>query len=126
MPLLNNPSLNDFLKGKSAHTVQLLEHFLEEFEKIGTISLHPTKTMIGVVHSARKIAWITQLGKNFVHIVFPFSKEYKENFCFQKIAQVPGAALQFNHHFRMLSTEDLNQELLHFMQLAFEGEKKDA
>jgi hypothetical protein len=76
--------------------------------------------MIGISNSQKRIAWITQLGKNFIHVVFPFKQEYPDNLCFQKIAQVPGQQ-QFNHHFRMLSPEDVNAEALEFMKLAYRG-----
>jgi len=33
---------------------------------------------------------------------------------------VPGQQ-QFNHHFRMCSPEDINEEVLHFMKLAYEA-----
>ncbi len=109
-----------FLNGKSEQTLELLDHFVKQFNKVGTITLHPAKTMIGVANDNKRIAWITQLGKNFVHVVFPFEKAYPDNLCFQKIAQVPGDAKQFNHHFRMYYKEDVNKEVLGFMKMAYE------
>ena len=112
--------LHKFLVGKSEHTLSLFDHFLNEFQRIGPVTIHPAKSMIGIANSHRRIAWVTQLGKNFVHIVFPFKQEYPDNLCFQKIAQVPGDAHQFNHHFRMYNVEDVNEEVLKFMRMAFE------
>lgn len=123
-PAAGNKSVNHFLTGKSENTLLLYHHFIQTFKNIGAVSLHPTKTMIGIATPQRRIAWITQLGKNFVHIVFPFSKPYNDNLCFQKIAQVPGDDKQFNHHFRMYATEDVNEEVQSFMRLAYEGEEK--
>jgi len=114
--------IEDFLTGKSDHTKSLLHHFINEYRKIGLVTLHPAKTMIGIANDNKRIAWITQLGKNFIHIVFPLSKAHPDNLCFQKIAQVPGDAHQFNHHFRMLYTEDINEEVIRFMKMAYEGE----
>ena len=111
-----------FLNGKSEHTIQLFDHFIKQFEKVGDITIEPTKTMIGISNSNKRIAWITQLGKNFIHIVFPFKQLYEDNLCFQKMAQVPGQN-QYNHHFRMLQKEDLNKEVLNFMKLAYKEEK---
>jgi hypothetical protein len=34
---------------------------------------------------------------------------------------VPGD-MQFNHHFRMLQKEDVNEEIIGFMRLAYKGE----
>ena len=109
-----------FLTGKSDHTLALFDHFIKEFQKIGPVTVHPAKTMIGIANSHKRIVYITQLGKNFVHVVFPFKEPYKDNLCFQKIAQVPGD-MQFNHHFRMLQKADVNEEVIEFMRLAYNG-----
>lgn len=111
-----------FLKGKSYAALALFDHFLETYRNIGPVSLYPTKTMMGIANADKRIAWITQLGKNFVHVVFPFKKPYPDNLCFTKIAQVPGDAYQFNHHFRMYDKEDVNEEVIKFMKLAYAGE----
>ena len=111
--------LEDFLLGKSNHTVALFHHFVEQYHRVGKIAAHPAKTMIGIATSRKRIAYVTQLGKDFIHVVFPFEKPYSENLCFQKIVQVPGDAKQFNHHFRMYAKEDLNKEVWGYMKLAF-------
>jgi hypothetical protein len=118
-PSSNEYSLNNFLHGKSELTLSLFHHFIEEYKKIGPVTIHPAKTMIGIATPRKRIAYITQLGKNFIHVVFPFENPFPDNLCFQKIAQVPGDAKQFNHHFRMLATEDVNDEVKKFMKLAF-------
>ena len=117
-----NKTIQDFLKGKTDHTLSLYHHFINEYRKLGIVTLHPAKTMIGIANDKKRIAWITQLGKNFVHVVFPFKQPYPDNLCFQKIAQVPGDAHQFNHHFRMYFEEDVNDEVIEFMKLALNGE----
>jgi hypothetical protein len=113
-------TVEDFLVGKPEHTLSLFHSFVQEFKKIGPVELLPAKTMIGVATPRKRIAWITQLGKDFVHIVFPFEEEHSDNLCFQKIARVPGGSKQFNHHFRMYAKEDLNEEVIRFMKLAYE------
>ena len=97
----------------------LYKHFINEFHKVGKIEVIPAKTMIGIATSRKRIAYITQFGKNFIHVVFPFETSYSDNLCFQKIAQVPGDAKQFNHHFRMLANEDVNTEVKKYMKLAY-------
>ncbi len=89
------------------------------FQTIGIIELGTAKTMIGISNMHKRIAWITQFGKNFIHVVFPFSKPHADNLCFIKIAQVPGTE-QYNHHFRMLYKEDVNDEVMRFMQMAYD------
>lgn len=111
-------SLKSFLNGKPEQTLILFHHFVNEFQKVAPVTLHPAKTMIGIANSHKKIAYITQLGKNFIHVVFPLRERYEDNFCFQKIAQVPGD-MQFNHHFRMLHQDDVNDEVRDFMRLAY-------
>jgi len=114
-------SAQDFLTGKSDHTIALFTHFVQQFGQIGAVTLHPAKTMIGIATPRKRIAWVTQLWKNFLHVVFPFEKPYPDNLCFIKIAQVPGDNKQFNHHFRMYAIEDVNEEVQKFMQMAYEA-----
>jgi hypothetical protein len=112
----NDKVLEDFLRGKSPHTVSLFWHFIREYNKIAPISIHPTKSMIGIA-TDKRIAWVTRLGKDFVDLVFPFKQPYNDNLCFHKIAQVPGEQ-QYNHHFRMMREEDVNEEVMGFMRKA--------
>jgi uncharacterized protein DUF5655 len=112
--------LQQFLIGKSELTLTLFDHFINEFQKIGPVTIHPAKSMIGIANSHKRIVYVTQLGKNFIHTVFPFKQPFNDNLCFQKIAQVPGD-MQFNHHFRMLQKEDVNDEVQSFMQMAYES-----
>lgn len=114
-------TLNDFMRGKSQHTQELFKYFTVQFQKIGTIEILPAKSMIGIATPRKRIAYITHLGKDFIHVVFPFEKAYESNLCFQKIAQVPGEAKQFNHHFRMYRREDVNDEVRAFMTLAYKN-----
>lgn len=113
--------IKQFLAGKSDHTLMLYHHFIAEFRKIGTITVGPTKTMIGISNEHKRIAWVTQLGRSFIHVVFPFYQSYEDNMCFQKVAQVPGSN-QFNHHLRILDPADINDEVLSYMKLAYEME----
>ena len=111
-------TISDFLAGKSPHTVELYHHFIAEFQSIGLIEVSAAKTMFGISNAHKRIAWVTQLGQNFIHVVFPFPKPHPDNLCFTKISQVPGT-LQFNHHFRMLDNCDINDEVLKFMKMAY-------
>jgi len=112
----NDKVLADFLSGKPAHTIALFWHFIRAYNSLSRVTIHPTRTMIGIA-TDKRIAWVTRLGKDFVDIVFPFKKAYPDNLCFHKIAQVPGEQ-QYNHHFRLMREEDLNEEVRSFMQLA--------
>jgi hypothetical protein len=119
IPNDEDKALADFLRGKTELSLKLFSHFIGEFTKVGSVTIRPAKTMIGIATPRKRIAYVTQLGKNFIHVVFPFEQAYTDNLCFQKIAQVPGNARQFNHHFRMLALEDVNKEVVKFMKLAY-------
>jgi hypothetical protein len=110
--------ISGFLIGKSAHALMLFDHLIAELQKIGPVTIHPHKTMISIANSHKRVAYITQLGKKFIHVVFPFDQRYDDNLCFQKIQQVPGRNVIY-HHFRMLQLEDINEEVRKFMKLAF-------
>lgn len=120
MSQITDPLVNQFLAGKSEHTLDLFHHFIAEFERVGEIMLHPAKTMIGIGNGKKRVVYINQLGKDFLHAVFIFKEPHEKNFCFLKIAQVPEMK-QFNHHFRMLRLEDVNEEVKRFMKLALES-----
>ena len=117
MPSLTK-TIADFLSGKPQHVIELYDHFINSFTTIGLIKAEATKTMIGISNDHKRIAWVTQIGKSFIHIVFPFRQPYYDNLCFTKVGQIPGTQ-QFNHHFRMLYTTDINEEVMHFMKLAY-------
>jgi len=118
---MQQTQLSTFFTGKSEQTLLLFNHFITEYQKLAPITIHPAKSMIGIANSHRRVAWVTQLGKNFVHVVFPFKQAYPDNLCFQKIAQVPDDNHQFNHYFRMYNVEDVNEEVLKFMRMAYEN-----
>lgn len=112
--------LDKFLTGKSESSIELFHHFIKEFKKAGKVDAIPAKTMIGIATPRKRIAYVTQFGKNFIHVVFPFEKPFSDNLCFQKIIQVPGDTKQYNHHFRMLLKEDVSDEVKKFMRLAIQ------
>lgn len=111
--------LADFLVGKTETALQLFWHFVGQYKKLGEVTIHATKSMIAFAADTR-IAYVIKLGKNFVDIVFPFTQPYYDNLCFHKIAQVPGTN-QYNHHLRMLQVDDINEEVIDFMKLAYDN-----
>ncbi len=115
----NDKVLADFLNGKSPHTVELFYHFVNEYQYIGEVTVHPTKSMISFA-AGRRFAYVIQLGKNFIDVVFPFKQAYTDNLCFNKIKPVPGSN-DFNHHLRLYFKEDINDEVKKYMKLAFQA-----
>lgn len=104
---------------KSEHALMLFGHFIAELQKIGHVDIHPHKTMISIANKHNRIAYVTQSGKNFIHVVFPFKLRYDENLCFQRIQKVPGRNTIY-HHFRMLHKADVNDEVRKFMRIAYD------
>jgi hypothetical protein len=109
--------LSDFLAGKSAHTVELFGHLVMEYKQIGDVRVPPAKSMISFAARTR-FAYVIQLGKNFVDVVFPFKQPYADNLCFNKIKPVPGSD-DYNHHLRLYFKEDLNDEVKMYMKMAY-------
>jgi hypothetical protein len=95
----------------------LFDHFMAELQQIAPVRIHPHKTMISIANARKPVAYITQAGKSFIHVVFPFKQRYDDNHCFQRIQEVPGRRTIY-HHFRMLSKDDINDEVRRFMRLA--------
>jgi hypothetical protein len=120
-PTDNPEKLAAFLIGKTDYTLMLLNHLLAEFQKMGPVTLHPAKTMIGIANSHKRIAYISQLGKNFIHVVFLFKERYDDNTCFQKIVHMPAMFSAITHHLRIYYPEDVNDEVRKFMHLAVES-----
>ena len=108
--------LSDFLNGKTEYTLGLFRFFIAQLSELGPINLRHTKSMIAI-ESQKSFAYITQLGKNFIHVVIPFNQPFADNLCFTKIAQVPGTN-QFNHHLRIYFEADVNEEVKGFLKMA--------
>jgi hypothetical protein len=92
-------SLDEFLAGKTEHTLALYDKLIAEFEAIGSIRVHAAKSMI-CIGGGRNFAYVIQLGKNFLDLVLPFKQTFPDNLCFRKIKPVPGSD-DFNHHLRI-------------------------
>ena len=105
---------------KSEAAKLLFDHFIAELQKIGPVSIYPHKTMITIANADKNVAYITQAGKNFIHVVFAFKHRYDDNLCFQRIQVVPGRHVIY-HHFRMLHNEDVNDEVREFIRIAYNG-----
>ncbi|RAJ08820.1 hypothetical protein LX64_01474 [Chitinophaga skermanii] len=117
--MLQDPAVQNFIARKSETSIALLQHFLAVFNEQGPVTVRATKTMLAVDHNGRTVAWITQLGKVFLHVVFPFKNAYPDQLCFIKITPLPGQK-QYNHNFRMFYHDDVNDEIIYFMNKSFD------
>lgn len=109
-------TVEDFLTGKSAHTVELFHYFISYYQSLGSFKLHPAKHRIGFAGRTR-FGYVHQLGKNFLDVVLHFPISYRDTFCFHKVA---GGPKLYNHYFRLYQPQDLTQELKGYLQLALQ------
>jgi hypothetical protein len=110
---------------KSAQALMLFDHFIAELQKAGPVSIYPHKTIISIANAHKRVGYITQAGKNFIDVAFPFKQRYDDNLCFRRIQEVPGRHVIY-HHFRMLQKEDVNDEVRKFMQIAYGAKRGEA
>lgn len=112
-----DPQLAEFLSRKSAYSRELLFHLVTAFDEIGQVDVYATKTMVGF-RRRRNFAYIIQFGKGFIDLLLPFKEPFEDNLCFRKIT-MPGDG-DYNHHIRILSKEDINEEVRFYMKKAFD------
>lgn len=114
----NDRQVEDFLKGKPAHIVELFHYFIAEYSKIADFRLHPAKHRIAFAAKTR-YGYIHRVGKDFIDIVLHFSQPYEDNLCFYKIATYPGAGV-WNHYIRLQHKGDINDEVKMYLKMAHE------
>ncbi|GAC1300703.1 MAG: hypothetical protein NVSMB24_01910 [Mucilaginibacter sp.] len=105
---------------RSEHALMLFDYFLSELQMIGPVTFHPHKTMISIASANKPVVYITQAGRSFIRVVFPFKQRYNDNLCFQRIQEVPGRHTIY-HHLRILNKDDINDEVRKFMRKAYDG-----
>ena len=114
----NERTVDDFLKGKSEHTLSLFYYFIETYQQLGSFVLHPAKSRIAFAGRIR-FGYIHRLGKDFLDVVLMFNQPYNDNLCFYRIGEVPGGKI-FQHYLRIYKKEDVNEEVLKYMQMAID------
>lgn len=115
-------TITDFFNNKPAHVQELFDQLIITFQELGNVHYHATKSMIAFSVKTR-IAYITRVGRNFIDVSFMFNKSFDDNLCFYRIGRVPGTD-QYNHYFRMMYKEDLNDEVKGFMKLAIDDNER--
>lgn len=115
-------TVDDFLKGKTEKVIELFNHFLSEYKKIGDYELHPVKTRVALLTKMRFCS-INKLGGNFMDVHFVLTQPHYDNLCFHKIENF--ANRFFVHHIKICRKADINPEVKKFMKLAYEiGNRK--
>ena len=112
----NERTVDDFLRGKSEHTLSLFYYFIETYQQLGDFVLHPAKSRIAFAARIR-FGYIHRLGKDFLDVVLTFDQAYHDNLCFYRIGEVPGGKI-FQHYLRIYQKDDVNEEVIKFMKMA--------
>jgi hypothetical protein len=115
----NERTVDDFLRGKSAHTKALYDHFIHELRKLGSFKLHPARSRIAFAGDIR-FGYVKTLGKDFMDIALTFHQPYHDNLCFYRIGEVPGGKY-YQHYLRIYQKDDVNDEVRKFMRLAIQS-----
>jgi len=109
-------TVDKFLANRTKKALELYNHFISEFKKIGDFELHPAKTRIAL-NKKMRFASINRLGKDCLDAHLVFIERFDETLCFHKIDEVTKRA--FVHHFRLYRKEDLTDELKKYMKMAY-------
>lgn len=113
-----DPKLSEFLNRKSPQSRELFWHLVSAFEEIGATDFHAAKTMV-CFKRRRNFAYVIQFGKGFIDLLLPFKEPFEDNLCFRKISALPGEG-DYNHHVRIFTKDDLNEEVRFYMKKAFD------
>ena len=118
----NERTVDSFFLGKSDHLIDLFQHFIKEYQKLGNFALHPAKSRIAFAAKIR-FGYISRIGIDFIDIALTFNKPYRDNFCFYRIGEVPGGKI-FQHYIRLVYKDDINDEVRKFMRMALQAGHK--
>ena len=114
-------SEEEFLQGKSERAIELYRHFLNEYKKIGPVTLHVIKSRIAFMVLVR-FSGINKLGKDYIEGAF-WLKEKIESKKFHKIEFIPRD--NYIHRFRIYSETEIDEEFKKYMKMAYEiGQRK--
>ncbi len=114
----NDRTLESFVEKRKPEIAELLYYFLDQYKQIGDFEVHPAKTQIGFGAKIR-FGYIPRVGKDFIDVALTLPRPYRDNLCFYRIGEVPGFPV-FQHYVRLLSKDDINDEVKKFMKLALD------
>jgi len=78
---MHSPILN----GKSVHTLALFHHFIEEYQHIGKITVHPARTMIGICNRSETNCLPSPNWVKFYFMLSPFERPFLTIYVFRKL-----------------------------------------
>lgn len=109
-------SESEFLSGKSERAVELYRYFLNEYEKIGPITLHIVKTRIAFMVLVR-FSGVSKFGKDYIEGTF-WLKEKIKSPKFHRIETLPND--NYIHSFRISNESDIDNEFRKYMRMAYD------
>jgi hypothetical protein len=109
-------TVDDFLKGKPAKSVDLFNFFIAEYRKIGPFALHPVKTRVALLTKMRFCS-VNKIGADHIAIHLVLTAPFDDALCFYKIDNLAGRF--FVHHARLYDKEDITGELKKYMAMAY-------
>lgn len=110
-------SVAGFLEGKSRKAIDLFNYFIQAYQKIGPVELHPVKTRVALLTKMRFCS-VNKLGKDYIDVHLVFVEPYPDNSCFYRIENLSNKF--FLHHFKIFSKRDINKELRKYMKMAYQ------
>ncbi|MFI5204038.1 MAG: hypothetical protein ACHQF2_06030, partial [Flavobacteriales bacterium] len=60
-----NYTVDDFLKGKTEKSIELFNHFIAEYKKVGPFDIHPVKTRVALLTKMRFCS-INKIGADYI------------------------------------------------------------
>src|SRR5262245_61757750 len=105
-------SVDDFLKGKPERGIELFWYFVNEYKKIGDISLHAVKSRIAFMVKVR-FAGVSKIGKEFIEGAF-WSKQKVVSDKFYKVSNF--TPVDFGLHFRITDEAFIDDEFRKYMK----------
>jgi hypothetical protein len=118
-PRSKSRSLTDWFKGKAPEIRENFDHFVKQYKVIGDITVRGARNMIVISTKRKGIAYVVP-RKSFIDIIFPFERAYPDTLCFHKVVQSPSGKKEFNHYFRVIAKEDVNDEVKGYMSEAYQ------
>jgi hypothetical protein len=111
-----NFTVDDFLKNKTEHSIDLFHYFIAKYKKVGDFEFHPVKTRIALLTKMRFCS-INKIGQDFIDVHFVLTKRYNGNLFFYRIDNL--GERFFVHHIRFYKRDEINVEVKKIMKLAY-------
>lgn len=114
-------TVEGFLKGRSERAIQLYNYFLEEYEKIGPILVHPVKSRIAFMVKIR-FSGVYKMGQDYIEGGFLLTEKHPGKKIFE-IEFIP--KIYYVHRFRIYNETDIDDEFKKYMKMAYAvGERR--